>query len=174
MKSIIILLLVCFPAIVDAQVKSDLSFKIPYEKQCGHPAKESNFFAEIGGQVQQIKVTETISIIFMEGKQKRKVTLAAIAPFSNKRKVETRQFLADLLLDKSITISVNPSKMDDTRFVGLVRFKDEDVSLKLIESGNARYKEPSNNEMSLYGACVYRIVEEQAQTDKRGFWKEHR
>lgn len=78
------------------------------------------------------------------------------------------------LLGQQIRIQVQPGKMDKKEFVGVIFLKDNDVSQKLIESGKARYKNPSDNEMTSYQACTYLVVEQEAQKARRGFWTAER
>ncbi|HLM02466.1 MAG TPA: thermonuclease family protein [Pyrinomonadaceae bacterium] len=172
MKSMIFLFAVFFPVFVAAQIKIDSSLTFPYEKQCGRAGMESNFWADVNGRVTRVKVSDSISVFFDDGKQK-KVILAGIAPFTDK-KDEIRQMLIKSLLGQQIRIQVQPGKMDKKEFVGVIFLKDNDVSQKLIESGKARYKNPSDNEMTSYQACTYLVVEQEAQKARRGFWTAER
>jgi endonuclease YncB( thermonuclease family) len=47
----------------------------------------------------------------------------------------------------------------------------KDAGLATIESGMARYQEPSAYEMSKYAECLYKNAQDKAREAKRGLWQ---
>jgi endonuclease YncB( thermonuclease family) len=142
--------------------------KSRYESQCGSPFYESMAWASVTGKVIEVIDGRTFTIL-LDDKTKRRVSLAAIAAPNLKEesgKVALKA-LSDLVLDKKVMILVNPSKAKTERFTGAL----SSVIEKLIEAGLVRYQQPEPYTISNYSACVYRQLEAEAQTAKRGLWQ---
>jgi len=142
--------------------------KFEYEDKCGNPLYESMAWSMVTGRVVEVLDGSTITIV-LDNKKKRLVHLVATAAPDLKEDVgkAAHKMLADMVLGKTVEVLVNPSNAKAEELVGEI----SGVNRKLIEMGLVRYKQPPPYSMSNYLACVYRIIEAEAQKAKRGLWR---
>lgn len=145
--------------------ESRLSFE--YEDECGNPLEESMAWRSVEGKVIRVVDGDTIIVQTNDGKRKR-VNLVAIDATGNM--IIARNLLSELVLNRSVTVSVNPSTSEASTVVGVVHLNG-DINRVLLESGEVKYSEPEFYSMSRYTACVYRIVERKARETKKGLWQ---
>ncbi len=165
-------LLFSLPLCIKAQ-SSDGQKQMPsltfeHEVECGSPLVESMLWMSVEGNV--IKVIDGDSIILLTKDNKRKrVNLVALD--SSAAKDSARRLLSRLVLNRTVSVLVNPSDIKRTTIVGVVHGQGKDVNRELLEAGVAQYREPSAYSVSDYTACGYRIVERKAREAKKGIWQ---
>jgi len=144
---------------------------------CGNPFNESMAWTPIDGNVVKVLDGDTI-IISIRDKNQLTVHLAGIeAPEDSKLRSDSRLYLEKMALNTNVDVIVNPSfwgymKPKPNQVTGIVRISHvKDASLAMIESGMARYKEPSAYEMSKYAECPYKNAQDKAREAKRGLWQ---
>ncbi len=143
------------------------SLSFEREDECGSPLRESMLWMSVEGKVIKVVDGDTIILLTKDNKRKR-VNLVAVDASS--RQDAARRLLSGLVMNRSISVLVNPSKIKAAIIVGVVRAEEKDVNRELLEAGAVRYHEPKSYSVSRYTACVYRIVERQAREAKRGLW----
>jgi endonuclease YncB( thermonuclease family) len=142
-----------------------LSFE--HEDECGSPLRESTLWMSVEGRVIRVVDGDTIILLTKDNKHKR-VNLVAVDASAGQD--AARSLLSVLVLNRPISVLVNPSKIKSDMVVGVVHAQEKDVNRKLLEAGVVRYHEPKSYSVSSYAACVYRIVEREAREAKRGLW----
>jgi endonuclease YncB( thermonuclease family) len=142
--------------------------KAMYEDQCGNPLYESMAWSMVTGKVVEVVDGSTITIV-LDNKTRRRIHLAAVAAPDIKEEFgkAARKMLKNLVLGKQVRVLVNPSNDKAEELTGDIF----GVNQKLIEMGMVRYKQPAPYTISNYMACVYQIIEAEAQNAKRGLWQ---
>ena len=156
------------PQSPESQKPSAITLSFEYENECGSPVVESMAWISIDGRVTKIIGGDAI-IVLMANHKRKHISLAAVDGSSNATAAHAR--LSSLVLNRGVSVLVNPSNSASTNVTGVVHTQTLDVNRELIETGFARYREPAFYAMSRYTACVYRIVEKQARGAKRGLWE---
>ena len=139
-----------------------------YEDECGDPTLESMAWFLVEGTVVEIIAGDLVKLQGNDGKQ-RMVSLVAIDASSAKDGASS--LLSDLILNRKVAVSVNPSNSRGYTLVGVVQLAGKDVNRALLEAGAAKYKKPGPYSVSGYTACVYRIVEGKAREAGKGMWQ---
>ncbi len=143
--------------------------KARYEDQCGNPLYESMAWSMVIGRVIKVLDGNTITIV-LDNKTRKRVHLAATTAPDLKQDTgkAAHKMLTKLVLGKRVWVMVNPSNAKAGEFTGVI----DGVNEKMIELGLVHYKQPAPYTMSNYTACVYRIIETEAQKAKRGLWQQ--
>lgn len=142
------------------------SLTTEYENDCGSPLVESMVWASISGKV--IEVVEGNAIIVLMANDERKhISLAGVRASRTKA---AHALLTSLVLNREVTVLINPSNTSAKEVSGVVHAQTRDINRALIEAGASRYQKPGRYAMSDYTACVYRILEKQAREVRRGIW----
>jgi endonuclease YncB( thermonuclease family) len=149
-----------------APIARPLSFE--HEDECGSPLRESMLWMSVEGKVIKIVDGDTIILLTKDNKRKR-VNFVAVDAAAGQ--IVARSFLSPLLLNRLVSVLVNPSNIKSGTVVGVIHFQERDVNRELLEAGVVRYHEPESYSVSSYTACVYRIVEREAREAKRGLWQ---
>lgn len=139
-----------------------------YEDECGDPSVESMLWFLVEGTVVEIIAGDLVKLQDNAGKQ-RMVNLVAIDTSSAKDAASS--LLSDLVLNRKVAVSVNPSNSRGYTLVGVVQLRGKDINRELLEAGAAKYKKPAPYSVSSYTACVYRIVEKKAREAGKGMWQ---
>ena len=139
-----------------------------YEDECGDPSVESMLWFLVEGTVVEIIAGDLVKMQDNHGKQ-RMVNLVAIDVSSAKN--AATGLLSDLVLNRKVWVSVNPSNSRGYTLVGIVELRGKDINRELLEAGAAKYKKPAPYSVSSYTACVYRIVERKAREAGKGMWQ---
>ncbi|HEY2976031.1 MAG TPA: thermonuclease family protein [Pyrinomonadaceae bacterium] len=142
-----------------------LSFE--HEDECGSPLRESMLWMSVEGKVIRVVDGDTIILLIKDNKRKR-INLAAVDASAGQD--AARSLLSGLVMNRPISVLVNPSNIKSGLVVGAVHAQEKDVNRELLEAGVVRYHEPKSYSVSRYTACVYRIVEREAREAKRGLW----
>jgi endonuclease YncB( thermonuclease family) len=151
----------------DAQKPSaPSSFSFEHEAECGSPLRESMLWMSVEGKV--IKVVDTVTVLTKDNKRKH-VNLVAVDASAGQ--VVVRRFLSGLVLNRQVSVLVNPSNIESSTVLGVLHSQEKDINRALLEAGVVRYHEPEFYSVSRYTACVYRIVEREAREAKRGLWQ---
>ena len=138
-----------------------------YEDECGSPEVESMMWMTVDGTV--IKVVDGDTIIVQTKNNKRKrVNLVAIDVTG--AMIAARIFLTERVLNRTVSVWVNPSTIESSTVVGVVHAGDKDINREMLESGVVKYRTPGAYSVSGYTSCVYRIVERKAREAKKGLW----
>ena len=154
-----------------------------YDKDpCGDPRAESMAWSPVEGMVEEV-TTGDVVILSLPGKKRLRVSLVGIGapalsePFGR----ESQKSLADLVLNKSVEVWVNPSnwsfkRKKPSRVVGVVYIRDgmTDANLEQVKSGMAKHKDAESYTMSNYTECQYVNAEGEARAARRGLWREKR
>ncbi len=149
-----------------ASTRPALSYE--HEEECGSPLVESMLWMSVEGTV--IKVIDGDSIILLtKDNERKRVNLVAID--SSAAKDFGRRLLSRLVLNRIVSVLVNPSDIKRRTIVGVVHGQEKDVNRELLEAGAARFREPAAYSVSDYTACGYRIVERKAREAKKGLWQ---
>ncbi|HEX8921806.1 MAG TPA: thermonuclease family protein [Pyrinomonadaceae bacterium] len=150
---------------------------------CGDPAKESQVWGIVKGQVVKVEDGDTVLISLRDKYHKEKslkrIHLIGIdAPESGETFGEpSRLLLEGLVRNRVIEVWVKtdisfrsrlPAEM--TGVAHLRNLQMLDVNLMMIVSGMARYKDAEPYSMSNYAECHYVRAEEEARTARRGLW----
>ncbi len=143
--------------------------KFEYEEECGNPAYESMLWMSVEGRVVKIVDGDTFVLITKEKKRKR-IDLAGVDAGESDK--SARLLLTTLILNKDVSVMVNPSRMKSSNLVGRASTPVMDVNRSLLEAGVARYKESKSYSLSRYTACLYRMVEAKAREAKQGLWRD--
>jgi endonuclease YncB( thermonuclease family) len=122
----------------------------------------------VAGTVVEVIAGDLIKLQDNHGKQ-RMVSLVAIDASSEKGAASS--LLSQLVLNRKVDVTVNPSNSRGYTLVGVVNLGGKDVNRALLEAGAAKYKKPGPYSVSGYTACVYRIVEEKAREAGKGMWQ---
>lgn len=141
-----------------------------YEKECGDPLRESTISAEIEGKVIEVVGGNAI-VVLTANRERKQVSLAGV---SDAQTTAARALLSGLVLNREVTVLVNPSNATLQRVTGIVHVQTKDINRELLAAGAAPYQTPEPHTMSDHLACVYRIVEQQAREDRRGIWVQER
>jgi endonuclease YncB( thermonuclease family) len=147
------------------QLVSPLSFE---HEECGDPMVESMLWRSVEGRVIKVVDGDTIIVQTKDNKRKR-VNLVAVDAAAGQD--VARSSLSRLVLNRSVSVLVNPSNIDSSTVVGVVHTKRKDVNRELLESGVVKYRKPESYSVSDYTACLYRIAEREAREAKKGLWK---
>jgi endonuclease YncB( thermonuclease family) len=176
MKEIIlsIALLLAFSLRTEGQSKDSqraptarlLSFE--HEDECGSPLRESMLWMSVEGKVIKVVDGDTIILLTKDNKRKR-VNLVAVDASAGQD--AARSLLSGFVLNRAVSVLVNPSNVKSGIVVGVVHAQEKDVNRELLEAGVVRYHGPESYGVSDYTACVYRIVEREAREAKRGLWR---
>jgi endonuclease YncB( thermonuclease family) len=143
---------------------------------CGNPMVESQLWQSLEGKVLKIVDNRTILLARSDDPKSVRVHPAGIAverrgPFSR----QARKLLEEILLNKSVSVLVQPGKDklpgDMTGVISLNEGAPKDVGLVLLAEGLARFKQPRPYSISHYTQCQYRRAEAEAQSKKSGLWR---
>ena len=137
-----------------------------YEKECGKPLAEDMSWKSIDGKVVEVLKGDAI-IVLMANNERKHVSLAGVNSDSS---LAGQAFLLNLILDREVSVLVNPSNIAAKEVIGVVHHQSRDINLELIKEGVARYQAPPPYSMSNYTACVYRVAETQARQYGMGIW----
>jgi endonuclease YncB( thermonuclease family) len=137
-----------------------------YEKECGNPLAENMSWKSIDGKVVEVLKGDAI-ILLMANNERKHVSLAGVNSASS---LAAQALLFNLILDREVSVLVNPSNIAAKEVRGVVHHQARDINLELIKEGVARYQAPPPYSMSNYTACVYRIAEKQARQYGTGIW----
>ena len=175
MKEIIlsITLLLSFSRWIEGQSNDAQSAPIPrplveHEDECGSPLRESMLWMSVEGKAIKVVDGDTIILLTKDNKRKR-VNLVAVDASAGQD--AARSLLSGLVLNRRVSVLVNPRNIKSGMVAGVVRAQEKDVNRELLEAGVGRYHEPKSYSLSRYTACVYRIVEREAREAKRGLWQ---
>ena len=161
-------LILCLKAQSNDGQKRWPALTFEHEVECGSPLVESMLWMSVEGNV--IKVIDGDSIIlFTKNNERKRVNLVAID--SSDATNSARRLLSRLVLNRTVSVLVNPSDIKRRTIVGVIRGQGKDVNRELLEAGAARYREPGAYRVSDYTACSYRIVERKAREAKKGIWQ---
>ena len=149
-----------------APIPRPLSFE--HEDECGSPLVESMLWMSVEGKVIKVVDGDTIIVLTKDNKRKR-VNLVAVDASAGQD--AARSLLSGLVLNRVVSVLVNPSSIKSSTVVGVVHTQEKDVNRELLEAGVVRYHEPEFYSVSRYTACVYRIVEREVREAKRGLWQ---
>jgi endonuclease YncB( thermonuclease family) len=149
-----------------APIHRPLSFE--HEDECGSPLRESMLWMSVKGKVIRVVDGDTIILLTKDNKRKR-VNLVAVDASAGQD--AARSLLSGLVLNRHISVLVNPSNIKSGMAAGVVHAQEKDVNRELLEAGVVRYRAPKSYSVSRYTACVYRIVESEAREAKRGLWE---
>ena len=162
----IITFVLLFTTCLGLSAQNSKSLRFEYEKECGSPLTESMIWMSIEGKV--VEVLKGDAIIVLTGNNERKhVSLAGVNSGST---LAAQALLINLILNREVSVLVNPSNIAAKEVSGVVRYQSRDINLELIKEGAARYQAPPPYSMSNYTACVYRIVEKQVREYGTGTW----
>jgi len=145
-----------------------LSLTFEYENECGSPLAESMLWESVEGKVTRILSGDSIEIRMSNHKRKR-VSLAAVD--SSHDANAARKTLTNLVLNKVVSVLVNPSDTKRTNIIGVVHSQTTEINRALIETGVTAYREPPFYSMSQVNTCVYRILERKARDGRLGIWQ---
>ena len=177
MKEIILPIALLFSFGISVECQSNVTQKTPitwsslsfeHEDECGNPLVESMLWMSVEGRVIKVVDGDTIVVQTKDNKRKR-VNLVAVDAAAGQE--VARSLLYRLVLNRSVSVLVNPSNIDSSAVVGVVHTKEKDVNRELLESGVVKYRKPESYSVSDYTACVYRIVERKAREAKKGLWQ---
>lgn len=123
------------------------------------------FSFALSGKV--VKVSDGDSFYLKSGKKTYRIRMYGIdAPeLHQEHGKESKVFLENIILGKNIDVKV----MDEDKYgrkIGRIIYKNKDVNLQMLESGNAwfyEYYAKSNRE--------YKKAYESARKEKKGLWK---
>jgi endonuclease YncB( thermonuclease family) len=142
---------------------------------CGNPMTENMLWFSAKGRVSRIIDGRTILLTLPHDNKPVRVHLDGIAldgpsPFSERAK----EFLGEMLLNKTAEISVNPDewqgKLPAQQVTGVVSAPN-DVALSLLALGLVRFEKPRPYTMSRYTTCKYQRAEADAHSKKLGLWQ---
>ena len=143
-----------------------------YQDQCDNPVYESSLWSMVMGTVVEVIDGSTMTIRLGDKSERRLHLVAVEAPQTeDKFWAAARAKLTSLALNRNVVILVSPSKDKDKELWGVVQVKEQDINEVMLEEGLGRFKKPEAYAMSNYTACVYRLVEGEAQKAKRGLWQ---
>lgn len=145
------------------------SIRFEYEKECGSPLVESMVWVTVDGKVTRILDDASIEIETADQELKR-VTLAAVD--SSRDAKAAQATLTGLVLNKDVSVLLNPGNRQSTDITGMVRFQVTSINRVLIESGVVAFREPQSYSMSRHTTCVYRILERKSQKTGLGIWRD--
>ena len=139
-------------------------------------AKESSDALTCNLQGKVIRVVDGDSITVLDSKnEQHKIRLAGIDTPERKQpygKV-ARQFLAKHIFKKQVCVGWY--KRDKyQRLVGVVRFENEDINLKLIKAGLAWHYKQYESEQSKSDRVLYANAHEKAKGSNIGLWGDYR
>jgi hypothetical protein len=120
----------------------------------------------IEGKVVEVLKGDAI-IVLMANNERKHVSLAGVNSGSS---IAAQALLINLILNREVSVLVNPSNIAAKEVTGVVRLQSRDINLELIKEGAARYQTPPPYSMSNYTACVYRVAEQQAREYGTGTW----
>jgi endonuclease YncB( thermonuclease family) len=143
-------------------------FSVEYEKECGNPLRESTFWTSLEGEVVEVLRGNEL-IIRLANNERKHVSLAGLDS-STSSTLAAQALLANLLLNRKVSVLTNLSGSALKRITGVVHVEKRDVNRELIKEGAAKFQSPPPYSMSDYTSCIYRIVEKQAREDRRGIW----
>ena len=145
-----------------------LSLTFEYENECGSPLVESMLWESVEGKVTRILSGDSIEIRMANHKRKR-VSLAAVDSSRDTRAARTT--LANLVLNRIVSVLVNPSDTKRTNIIGVVHSQTTEINRALIETGVVAYREPPFYSMSRFSTCVYQILERKAREGRLCIWQ---
>lgn len=175
MKKIILLFALLFSFYISAAGQSEDTPKTPvaspspfeHEDKCGSPEVESMVWMTVDGKVIRVVDGDTIIVQTKDNKRKR-VNLVAID--TTGAMIIALMFLSERVLNRSVSVWVNPSTIESSTVVGVVHVEEKDINREMLEAGIVKYRTPEAYSVSDYTACVYRIVEGKARETKTGLW----
>jgi len=156
------------PQSLKTQELSVTTFSFEYEDECGSPLVESMAWSSIDGRVTKIIGGDVIMVVMADHTNKR-VSLAGVNASADRK--SARALLASLVLNRTVSVLVNPSSASSRNVTGVVHTQTKEVNRALIEAGVARYREPAPYVMSDHTACVYRILEKKVREARLGIWQ---
>ena len=162
----IITFVLFFTTCLDLSAQDSKPLRFEYEKECGDPTVESMSWMSIHGKVVEVLNGEAI-IVLMANNERKRISLAGVNSGST---MAARALLINLILNREVSVLVNPSNIDAKEVTGVVHLQSRDINLELIKEGAARYQAPRPYSMSSYTACVYRIAEKQTREYGTGTW----
>lgn len=120
----------------------------------------------VSGRV--IDVPDGDTLVIRSGNKKIRVRMYGIDAPELKQKygMEARDFLASKILDKNVNIKV----IDEDKYgrkVGKIYYKNKDMNLEMLETGNAWFYEYHAKKEK-----KYRKAYEKARREKLGLWKD--
>ena len=120
----------------------------------------------VSGRV--IDVPDGDTLVIRSGNKKIRVRMYGIDAPELKQKygIEARDYLAGKILDKNVSIKV----IDEDKYgrkVGKVYYKNKDMNLEMLETGNAWFYEYHAKKEK-----GYRKAYENAKREKLGLWKD--
>ena len=130
---------------------------------------ESMMWITVDGKVTRILDGASIEIETADHERKR-VSLAAVD--SSRDAKAAQAMLTKLVLNKDVSVLLNPSNRLSTDITGVVRSHATSINRVLIETGVTALREPQAYSMSRHTACVYRILERKAQESGLGIWRD--
>jgi endonuclease YncB( thermonuclease family) len=143
-----------------------------YQDQCGNPIYESMLWSIVMGTVVEVIDGSTMTVRLGDKSERRLHLVAVAAPqIEDKFWNAARAKLTSLALNQTVSILVNTSKDKDKELWGVVQVKAQDINEVMLEEGLGRFRKPEAYAISSYTACVYRLVEGEAQKAKRGLWQ---
>jgi len=120
----------------------------------------------VEGKVIEVLKGDAI-IVLMANNESKRIALAGVNSGST---MASQALLVNLILNREVSVLVNPSNIAAKEVTGVVRLQSRDINLELIKEGAARYQTPPPYSMSAYTACVYRVAEQQAREYGTGTW----
>ena len=125
---------------------------------------------ELKGKVVKVVDGDTLHINITGGKKKQRLRFQGIdAPETEQQHgKKSARFLADLLLNKEVTIKTDPKRQYDQydRMLGKVYINGKDVELIMLSEGMAWHYKYHNKEK------LYAEAEQSARVAKKGLWKD--
>jgi endonuclease YncB( thermonuclease family) len=135
------------------------------------PIQIDNLFSLIEGKVKNVLDGDTINLEIKDGSVYSIRMLGIDAPERQQNfGSQAQKKLSDLILGKDVTVIIRKRDSSD-RFVGTVYYGGQDINLKQIETGMARYLQINGYEPKEGDRKLYEKAEQMAQTKRNGLWR---
>jgi endonuclease YncB( thermonuclease family) len=135
------------------------------------PIQIDNLFSLLEGKIKNVLDGDTVNLETKDGKVHLIRMLGVDAP--ERRQdfgSQSQKKLRNLILGKAVTVIIR-KKDSSNRFVGTVYFGGQDINLKQIETGMARYFQQNGYEPKEGDRKLYQQAEQAAQIKRYGLWQ---